>query len=262
MTSRQIRRAEERRTRKLARQGAIAPTTQPEIKPVEAAPTETGPQSKSTLESPRTRAEINRANSQYSTGARTEEGKAKSSMNSLKHGLCGVFSILPSESKQDFDNLLAALQQDHQPANKTEQILVERMAQHHWLSQRAIRLQTELLLNEESIEGDEKTFSLYLRYQTTNERAFSKCLHDLLKLRTEQRKAQSETRKQEQKEADEKRQQKASEFKQFVAGLEAEHRSDLAFIERVRKEPLPVGPFRNPLNTSLPGTNHRDEEAA
>ena len=260
MTSRQIRRAEERRTRKLARQERTGASIPQENKPVEAA--QTAPQSKSTLESPRTRAEINRENASHSTGARTAEGRAKSSMNSLKHGLCGTFSILPSESEQDFDNLLAALQKDHQPANTTEQILVERMAQHHWLSRRAIHLQTTLLVNEGSIEGNEKSFALYLRYQTTNERAFSKCLQDLLKLRADQRKAQSEIDKQAQKEADEKRKQKSAEFKQFIAGLEAEDRSDHAFIERIRKEPLPMGPFRNPLNTGQPGTNRRDEEAA
>ena len=263
MTSRQIRRAEKRRTRKLARKGINGASIPQGIKPVEAAATPTVPPPEPPSANPRTRAEINRENATHSSGPRTEAGKAKSSMNPLKHGFCAAFSILPSESKQDFDDLLAALQQDHQPANTTEQILVERMAQHHWLGQRAIRLQTELLAGDNGLsEPNEKTFSLYLRYQTANERAFSKCLQDLLKLRNDQRKAQSEISKHEHKEAEEKRKQKSAEFKQFIAGLEAEDRSDRAFIERIRQEPLSVAPFRDPLENDLPFPDDRDDKAA
>ncbi len=46
----------------------------------------------------------------------------------------------------------------------------------------------------------ERYFALYMRYQTTNKRAFSKCLHDLLKLRAarlkEQQAVLDEARKQ------------------------------------------------------------------
>ena len=209
MTSRQSRRAQERRTRKLAKKSerlAVEATPEQSLAPADS--TSIGsrtPEPVASNPTQRTRAEINRENATHSTGPRTDEGRAKSSMNRFKHGFCAVFSLLPSESKQDFENLLAALRQDHQPANATEDILVERMAQHHWLSQRAIHLQTMLLSDEGLIQQHEKTFALYLRYQTTNERAFSKCLHDLLKLRADQRKAendarkaQAETRKQEQ----------------------------------------------------------------
>ncbi len=246
MTSRQIRRAQERRDRKLARKGVAEVIVSRQMEPVEALPAaQLMPETIPPTESPRTRAEINRENSQYSTGPRTQAGKAKSSMNHFTHGFCGAFSLLPTESKHDFDHLLAALRQDHQPANTTEDILVERMAQHHWLSQRAIHLQTTLLSDNGLSEQNERTFSLYLRYQTANERAFSKCLHDLLKLRTDQRKAQAETRKQEQKEANEKRKQKAAESNKFVASLEAERLNDLAIVERMRKQPIPDRFSRN-----------------
>ena len=263
MTSRQIRRAQERRTRKLAKKSerlAAEATPQHPFAPAEAPAIDIRlPEPTESIPTPRTRAEINRRNSQFSTGPRSQQGKAKSSMNPLKHGFCGVFSILPSESEQDFDNLLAALRQDHQPANTTEDILVARMAQHHWLGQRAIRLQTELLSNDGLVQQHDKTFSLYLRYQTANERAFSKCLQDLLKLRAAQRQAENDARKahteilkQEQREADEKRKQKAADHRKFVAGLEAEQQSDLAFVERMRNMPLhellgrPVPDFGSP----------------
>ena len=241
MTSRQIRRAEERRARKLARKGVAEVIVSRETEPVEARPA--APTTPAGL--PRTRADINRENSRYSTGPLTKEGKARSSLNHFKHGFCGVFSLLPSESTQDFDDLLAALRQDHQPANATEDILVERMAQHHWLSQRALHLQTTLLSGDGLIQPNEKNFALYLRYQTANDRAFSKCLHDLLKLRSAQRqaendarKAETERHKQEQREAEHKRKQKAAEVDEFVAGLEAERLRDMAIVERMLNEPI------------------------
>ena len=42
------------------------------------------------------------------------------------------------------------------------------------------------------MEGDEKRFSLYMRYQTTNDRGFRTCLNDLFRLRREQRAAARE----------------------------------------------------------------------
>ncbi len=58
------------------------------------------------------------------------------------------------------------------------------MAQHHWLRQRALEFQNVVM---ETSGGNEhqldRSLALYLRYQTSNERAFHKCLNDLLKLR-------------------------------------------------------------------------------
>jgi hypothetical protein len=62
------------------------------------------------------------------------------------------------------------------------------MAKHFWLGQRALRLQ-EFCFHMEfpKIENNfEKQFALYLRYQTTHERAFHKCLNDMQKLRAQQ----------------------------------------------------------------------------
>jgi hypothetical protein len=60
------------------------------------------------------------------------------------------------------------------------------MAQHRWLLDRATRLQETTLDPETAQITDQKLFSLYLRYATTHERAFHKCLSDLLKLRKEE----------------------------------------------------------------------------
>src|SRR5579884_2602820 len=124
----------------------------------------------------------NQANAQHSTGPKTEEGRAVSCLNNFRHGLAGVqFSVLPGECEEEYATLVAALKAEHQPATITECILVEKLAQHFWLSQRAQRYADASMENE-------KQFSLFLRCQTTNDRAFHKCLDQLLKLRAEKRK--------------------------------------------------------------------------
>jgi hypothetical protein len=132
----------------------------------------------------------NQANAQLSTGPKTEEGKAASSRNHLSHGLTyrgGMFILLPWEDAREYDQLVVDLKSEHRPTSRTEMILVERMAQHHWLRDRAGLLQSNCFAEDGSV--DEKRLALYLRYQTTHERAFHQCLNDLLKLRAEKRKA-------------------------------------------------------------------------
>jgi hypothetical protein len=126
------------------------------------------------------RAEINRANSQLSTGPHSETGKLASSRNSLRHGLASGTLVIPGEDLSDFETLKAELIAEHQPATETEILLVIEMAQSWWLTQRAIHFQNECF----TADGvDEKRLSLFLRYQTTHERTFHKALDTLLKLK-------------------------------------------------------------------------------
>ena len=151
-----------------------------------------------------TQVAANQANAQKSTGPKTEAGKAASSQNRLTHGLTykgGAFHVLLTESQDDYQCLVADLQQDHQPQTATEFLLVEHMAQHQWLRDRAQRLQDHCFDPATGKLDDPKNFSLYLRYGNMHERAFHKCLADLLKLRKERMNEQigfeSEKRKKE-----------------------------------------------------------------
>ena len=56
-----------------------------------------------------------------------------------------------------------------------------------WLRIRAIFFQTMCLDPETGFLREEKRFALFLRYQTTHERAFYKALNELQKLRNEKR---------------------------------------------------------------------------
>ena len=85
----------------------------------------------------------NQANSQLSTGPKSQAGKAAAARNNFRHGLStsSEFWVLPSESQTEFNKLLAEFQQEHQPTTPTEEALVQAMAEHHWLRHRAMRLE-------------------------------------------------------------------------------------------------------------------------
>jgi hypothetical protein len=140
--------------------------------------------------SPRTIA--NRANAQHSTGPKPASFPI-TSQNRTTHGLArhnGAFKLLPSEDPAGFEALKQSLIEEHAPATPTESILVTSMAEYHWLANRAQRLQDTCFDETTGQISDEKKFSLYLRYHTTQTRAFHKSLNDLLKLRAAARKQQ------------------------------------------------------------------------
>jgi hypothetical protein len=147
----------------------------------------------------------NKSNAQRSTGPKTPEGKAISSLNRFKHGCTGAFTVLPWESQDEFDMLIDSLRNEHKPSGVTEMILVDKMAQALWLSKRAQMLQHVTFNREIPVCDDQKQLALYLRYETTNERAFHKCLNDLLKLRAEKRRAEIGFESQKRKQAEQTR---------------------------------------------------------
>jgi hypothetical protein len=118
------------------------------------------------------------------TGPTTPEGKATSSGNSLKHGLASGRIIIPGEDPAAFEALVSDLIEGHAPANETESLLVQQMAQSWWLMQRAIRLQNQAFTETRL---DTHKLALLLRYQTTHERAFYRALNSLIKLQKQRR---------------------------------------------------------------------------
>lgn len=139
------------------------------------------------LSEAKTRRDIYRANAQQSTGHRSPTGKLASSRNSLKQGLAAGTLIIHGEDQTAFDALLNDLLAEHQPANTTEEMLIHEIAQSFWLVQRALRFQNECFTDD---GVDEKRLALFLRYQTTHERAFHKALSTLMRLQKDRRKTE------------------------------------------------------------------------
>jgi hypothetical protein len=74
-----------------------------------------------------TQKEINRRNAAKSTGPRTVAGKARSSMNAMKHGLLSRRLLLPTEDAEVADQLLAGLWACFAPVGCLEEELVRKL---------------------------------------------------------------------------------------------------------------------------------------
>jgi hypothetical protein len=132
----------------------------------------------------------NASNAQFSTGPVTDAGKAVSSLNRLTHGLAGSFRVLAWENQADFDALLEALREEYAPQTATEHILIQKAAEHQWFSARAVRLQESLMPQTPGAPVDAKVLALYLRYQTTHDRGFQRCLQQFRIIRNDRRREQ------------------------------------------------------------------------
>jgi hypothetical protein len=134
----------------------------------------------------------NQLNAQSSTGPTSEAGKQASSQNRTTHGLCHnhtCFYLLDGEDPDKYAELYTGLKEEHQPQTETERILVRHLAQHEWLRTRALRLQQTCFDANLQIV-DNRQFALFLRYQTTHERAFYKALKELQTTRAQRSKEQ------------------------------------------------------------------------
>jgi hypothetical protein len=81
--------------------------------------------------------EANRRNAAKSTGPRSEEGKARSSRNALRHGLCSKSVLFESEDLDTFESQLAALAEQWQPVGPEEEHYLLAMHMAMWRSRRA-----------------------------------------------------------------------------------------------------------------------------
>jgi hypothetical protein len=82
----------------------------------------------------------NQENARLSTGPRTPEGKARSSLNAVRHGLLARDAVLPEEDRAAHLDLLAALEEEYQPDGPTQTFLVQQLASAQWRLQRFVRI--------------------------------------------------------------------------------------------------------------------------
>jgi len=150
-------------------------------------------------------------NAQLSTGPVTDTGREIVSQNATKHGLTGSnFRVLASENQAEFDKLLTGFLSSEAPEGEEEIAMVHQMAECVWLSRRSVRFQNECYEildsgNTEAKRDAHKSLALYLRYQTTHDRTFTRYSTELRKRRNERRKVENGFVSQQYKEAAEKR---------------------------------------------------------
>ena len=91
------------------------------------------------------RAEASRKNGARSRGPRTEEGKARSAQNALKHGMrAQKYVVLPEEDAAEFAALETALFEELAPQGALQGVLARRVAVAAWRLARADRIEVEL----------------------------------------------------------------------------------------------------------------------
>ena len=95
-------------------------------------------------------------NARKSTGPKTEEGKRKSRMNALKHGLTAKTVLMPEEDPAEFEQHMVGWFDALRPRDKLEVSLVERGAYTYWQLDRATRAESARLWSNADAYADEK----------------------------------------------------------------------------------------------------------
>jgi hypothetical protein len=138
MNARQIRRAAERQALKAQRaqdraaEKALNPSTQA---------ASAGPSCAVKSTASQAQINANRANSQLSTGPKTETGRAVSSQNALKTALTGRTVLLPTDNVEEYESLQDAFLNTHQPATEEERELVQSLLDTTWRIKRILSLE-------------------------------------------------------------------------------------------------------------------------
>jgi len=91
------------------------------------------------------RTEINRANSLHSTGPKTPEGKQRSSLNALRHGLTGQIIVLPGDDLEAYQRHVESYVNQCKPKGAIEAQLVQTLADTAWRLNRVSALENNLL---------------------------------------------------------------------------------------------------------------------
>src|SRR2546421_1228682 len=86
----------------------------------------------------------NRENSKFSTGPRTPEGKAASSLNATSAGFFAAEPVLPHEDRNQFNGLLDRYSSDFSPVTAHEEFLVSQMAGARWKLDRVERIEVAM----------------------------------------------------------------------------------------------------------------------
>jgi hypothetical protein len=90
------------------------------------------------------RALINRKNAANSTGPRTAEGKRRSSLNALRHGLTGQTVVLPEDDLAAYQKHCAQFHAELKPQGLLETKAVQTIADTYWRLDRIRAMENNL----------------------------------------------------------------------------------------------------------------------
>ena len=157
----------------------------------------------------------NRLNAQKSTGPRTTEGKARSSLNAVKTGLfSGRTIVLPGEAQEDYNALRDAILEDVDQSDVFELLLADRIIAARWKLARLITAERRMH-NEQSEKHDRELYTpvckLFVkhyddwdamsRHEQRIENQLHRALRELRQWRAQKQKTKNEPKAQHEEEA-------------------------------------------------------------
>jgi hypothetical protein len=141
--------------------------------------------------------EANRENAKLG-GVKTEEGKAVSRFNAIKHGLLSKEVLLEDEDETALLEIGKRLRSELQPKSELELVLVDRITANTWRLKRVMQIEREMIEEGKNSTFNSKksigqgftsynatnsdTYGKLIRYETTIERGIYKALHELQRL--------------------------------------------------------------------------------
>lgn len=149
------------------------------------------------------RAEASRRNGATSRGPKTEDGKARSSRNALRHGLRAQrFVVLPDEDARAYAAHEQALMDELAPDGAFQTLLARRVAAAAWRLSRADRVEVELFEHQRRGRGDlgealirdghgARALQTLLRYRGGAQAELWRALHALKALQAEAAQAEA-----------------------------------------------------------------------
>ncbi len=150
--------------------------------------------------------EANRENAKLG-GVKTEEGKAVSKYNAIKHGLLSKEVLLEGEDEKNLEELGKRLRAEIKPASEVEALLVDRIVANVWRLRRLLAVEREAMewqKQSELSDSFDLTYStreqverkatkdmilnedtdVLLRYEAAIERGIYKALHELQRIQS------------------------------------------------------------------------------
>jgi hypothetical protein len=144
--------------------------------------------------------DANRRNALKSTGPKSDEGKAQSRMNALRHGLTAAQAVLPHENEDDYEKLREGMLESYAPADSAELAVVEELVNAYWRLQRLHRVETRYWDNlggsynradegiaEALLQTPDRQMRNFFRYYAQVERSYYKALAAANQIKRERR---------------------------------------------------------------------------
>lgn len=115
-------------------------------------------------------------------GVKTDEGKAVSKYNALKHGILSKQILFEGEDENELLELEKRLRSELSPASELELLMVDKIASNIWRLKRALSFEKDDVIFTSDFDGTvglKSDADRFFRYETMLERSIYKALHEL-----------------------------------------------------------------------------------